>query len=214
MFELVVALAAVAQAPEYVAGYKPKVGDRVVLARDEAARRVPIVKNAGAAISYLQFVEGPSEDHYEMLVNGDELAEIDAGTPAQLVEEVKTRTPIFGVRILAGPSRGKTTYTYATFCRRPNPAAVKAVADARKKRAPLDKGTVAEDVKGALATAKPNESNEDLRAKKKLVREAVDPICKKYNADYTEVNGIATKAGVFVTLNGQKYDVAGNRVRN
>jgi hypothetical protein len=36
---LVIALAAVSQAPEYVAAYKPRVGDKVVLACDEAGRR-------------------------------------------------------------------------------------------------------------------------------------------------------------------------------
>jgi hypothetical protein len=68
-------------------------------------------------------------------------------------------------------------------------------------------------VKAALAQAKPNEAQKDLTGKKGLVREAVEPLCKKYKADFIEVNNIATQAGIVVALNGQKYDVAGNRLR-
>ncbi len=215
MFGLVVALAAVSQAPEYVDGYKPKVGDKVVLARDEPARKVPIAKNDGAALGFQDMVEDSDDFQYEAVLEGDELAEIDAGTPAQIVEGVKyLKDPtIFKIRILSGPSKGKTTYTYAKFCRKPDLTVAKAKADSRKKRGPLDKKAVATDLNDAIATAKPNEAQKDLRAKKRLVREAVDPICRKYNADYVEINDLATRAGIFVMLNGKKYDVAGNRMR-
>ena len=125
MFALIVAVAAIAQNPEFVAGYKPKVGDKVVLARDEPGRKVPIVKNAGAAQGFQDIVEGSSDSQYEAILEGDEIAEIDAGTPAQIVEDVKyLKDPtIFKIRILAGTFKGKTTYTYASFpegqrCRR------------------------------------------------------------------------------------------------
>ncbi len=215
MFALVVALATLSQAPEYVDGYKPKVGDKVVLARDEPGRKVPIAKSDGAALGFQDIVEESNDSQYESVLDGDELAEIDAGTPAQIVEDVKyLKNPtIFKIRILTGPFKGKTTYTYAKFCRKPDPTVAKANAVSRKKRGPLDNKAVATDVKDALAKAKPNEARKDLRAKKNLVREAVGPICRKYNADYIEVNALATQAGIFVTLNGQKYDVAGNRVR-
>jgi hypothetical protein len=214
MFGLVVALAALAQVPEYVDGYKPKVGDKVVLARDEAGRKVPIAKNDGAALGFQDIVEDSNDSQYEAVLEGDQLAEVDAGTPAQIVEGVKyLKDPtIFKIRILSGPSKGKTTYTYSRFCRKPDPTVAKARADSRKKRGPLDKKAVATDLKDAIATAKPNEAQKDLGSKKSLVREAVDPICRKYNADYNEINELATRAGIFVTLNGKKYDVAGNRV--
>jgi hypothetical protein len=210
---LMLAVVLCGQTPEFVKGYKPQVGDRVVLARDEPGRRVPIVKNAGAAMSYFSFIDGGSEDHYEMLVNGDELAEIEAGTPAQLMDVTNTRTPIFMVQILGGPRRGQTTFTYAPFCRKLDPTAAKKAAAERKKRGPLDKKAVAEHVKAALEQAKPDEPRKDLTEKKRLVREAVEPICKQYKADWIEVNNIANQAGIVVTLNGQKYDVAGNRLR-
>jgi hypothetical protein len=215
MFGLVVALAAVAQAPEYVDGYKPKVGDKVVLARDEPARKVPIAKSDGAALGFQDIVLDSNDSQYEALLEGSELAEIDAGTPAQIVGDVKyLKDPtIFKIRILSGPSKGKTTFTYTKFCRTPDPAVAKAKADKRKQRGPLDKKAVATDLKDALATANPNEAQKDMGAKKSLVREAVDPICKKYDADYSELNDLATRAGIFVMLNGQKYDVAGNRLR-
>ena len=66
-------------------------------------------------------------------------------------------------------------------------------------------------MKAALEQAKPDEPRKDLTEKKRLVREAVEPICKK--SDWIEVNNIATAAGIVVGLNGEKYDVAGNRVR-
>jgi hypothetical protein len=213
VFGLVLAAVLCGQTPEFVKGYTPQVGDRVVLARDEPGRRVPIVKNAGAAMSYFSFIDGNSEDHYEMLVNGDELAEIEAGTPAQLMDVTNTRTPIFMVQILGGPRRGQTTFTYAPFCRKLDPAAAKKAAAERKKRGPLDKKAVAEDVKAALEQAKPDEPRKGLTEKKRLVREAVEPICKKYKADWIEVNNIATQAGIVVALHGQKYDVVGNRLR-
>jgi hypothetical protein len=217
MFGLIVTLSSltvVAQDPEYVSGYKPKVGDKVVLARDEAGRRVPTTKNEGAAISFLSIIEG-SEFNYEAVATGsDELNEIDGGTPAQIVGISKTRTPIFKVKILEGPSKGKSVFTYGQFCRKLDPAYVKAAAESRKKRGPLDKKAIAAEVSDALAKAKPNEASADLSEKKKLVREAVKPICEKHKADTREINAIATQAGVFVKLDGSKYDVAGNRMKD
>jgi hypothetical protein len=213
MFGLVLAGVLCGQGPEFVKGYTPQVGDTVVLARDEPGRRVPIVKNAGAAMSFFTIIDGGSEDHYEAVVDGDQLAEIEAGTPAQLMDVTNTRTPIFMVEILGGPHRGLTTFTYAPFCRQLDPAAAKKAAAERRKRGPLDKKAVAEDVKVALAQAKLNEAPVDLTGKKRLVREAVEPICKKYKADFIELNNIATQAGIVVALHGEKYDVAGNRLR-
>ncbi len=213
MLVLTLAVVLCGQTPEFVKGYTPKVGDRVVLARDEPGRRVPIVKNAGAAMSFWGVIDGESEDNYEAVVNGDELTEIDAGTPAQLMDVTNTRTPIFMVRILGGPRRGQTTFTYAPFCRKLDPATAKKAAAARKKRGALDKKAVAEDVKAALDQSKPDEARKGLTEKKRLVREAVEPICKKYRADWIEVNNIATQAGIIVALGGNEYDVAGNRVR-
>ncbi|MDR3633247.1 MAG: hypothetical protein P4L84_05375 [Isosphaeraceae bacterium] len=215
MFALVVAVAALAQAPEYVAGYKPKLGDKVILARDEPARRVAIAKDAGAAMGFEDIVKDSPDSAYEAVLDGDQLSEIDAGTAAQIVEDVKfLKNPtIFKIRILEGPSKGKTAYTYATFCRKVDPAVARANADRRKKRGPLNKEAIVGEVKEALAKAKPNDANQGLSEKKKLVREAVNPICEKHKADYKEINSLATQSGIFVMLNGQKYDVAGNRIR-
>jgi hypothetical protein len=201
------------QGPEFVKDYTPQVGDRVVLARDESGRRVPVVKSAGAAMSYWTVIDGGSEDHYEAIVDGDQLSEIEAGTPVQLMDVTNTRTPIFMVQILGGPHRGQSTFTYAPYCRKLDPAAAKKAAAARKKRGPLNKKTVAADVKAALDQAKPNDASEDLSGKKRLVREAVEPVCEKYKADLIELNTIATQAGIVVTLNREKYDLAGNRLR-
>ncbi len=213
MLVLTLAVVLCGQAPEFVKGFTPKVGDRVVLARDEPGRRVPIVKNAGAAMSFWGVIDGESEDNYEAVVNGDELTEIEAGTPAQLMDVTNARAPIFMVKILGGPRRDQTMFTYAPFCRKLDPATDKKAVAARKKRGPLDKKAVAEDVKAALEKAKPDELRTDLTEKKRLVREAVEPICKKYEADWIEVNNIATQAGIIVGLSGNKYDVAGNRLR-
>jgi hypothetical protein len=213
MLGLVLASVLCGQSLEFLKGYTPQVGDRVALARDEPGRRVPIVKNAGAAMSFWTIIDGGSEDHYELIVDGDQLAEIEAGTPAQLLDVTNTRTPIFMVEILGGPRKGQTTYTYAPICRQLDPAAARKAAAARKKRGPLDKKTVAEDVKAALAQAKPDDAREDLTGKKRRVRGAVESVCKKHKADYIEVNNIATRAAVVIVLNREKYDVAGNRLR-
>ena len=216
MFGLVVAVAALIQTPEYVAGYKPKVGDRIVLARDEAGRKVPIVKNAGAAMGFESIVRD-SDFNYEAVVDGStELTEIDGGTAVQIVENIKygrEKPLIFKVRILEGPLKGKTAYAYTIFFRKPNPAFVKAAAERRKKRGPLDKRAIAAEIKDALEKAKPNEVPGDLTKKKQIVREAVEPICEKHQADYKEINALATQAGVFVMIGGEKYDVAGNRMK-
>jgi len=216
MFGLALALAAFAQAPEYVAGYAPKVGDKVVLARDEPGRRVPIAKDDGAALGFKDVIE-ESDSNYEAILEGNDLlVEVAGGTPAQVVEGVSyLKDPIiFKVRILEGPSKGKTAYAYTKFCRKPDPAFAKAAAEARKGRGPLDKKAIAAEVGEAIAGAKPNEPGKDLEGKKKLVREAVKPVCEKHKADFREVNDLAAQAGVFATLDGKKYDVAGNRVRN
>lgn len=213
MFGLVLAGALCGLDPEFVKDYKPQVGDRVVLARDEPGRRVPIVKNVGAAMSFFSIIDGGTEDHYEAIVDGDQLTEIAAGTPAQLMDVTNTRTPIFMVQILSGPRRGQTTFTYAPFCRKLDPVATRKTAADRKKRGPLDPKAVAADLKAALAEAKPNDAREDLTGKKRLVRAAVEPICLKYKAGLIEVNTIATQAGIVVVLNREKYDLAGNRLR-
>ncbi len=215
MFAVIAALAALVQIPEYVQDYHPKVGDKIVLARDEEGRRVPIVKTVGAAMGFQSTIEDADDSTYEAILSGDEIGEIDGGTPAQIVEAIKYGNPpkIFTVRILGGPSKGKTTSTYAQFCRKPNPAYVKAQAADRKKRGPLDKEALAADVKSTLAKAEPEKARLSLEGKKKLVREAINPLREKYHADYLEINTIATDAGAFVMLGGRKYDIAGNLMR-
>ena len=141
MLALMFAVVLCGQTPEFVKGYKPQVGDRVILARDEPGRRVPIVKNAGAAMSFWGIIDGDDEFNYEAVVNGDELTEIEAGTPAQLMDVTNTRTPIFMVHILGGPRRGQTTFTYAPSAassiprprRRPQPHGRNAVLSTRKQ---------------------------------------------------------------------------------
>jgi hypothetical protein len=216
MFAVIAALAALAQVPEYVQDYHPKVGDKIVLARDEEERRVPIVKNVGAAMGFRSIIDEGDEDHYEAIMNGTEISEIDGGTPAQIVDTVKYLNPpaIFTVRILAGTSKGKTTVTYAQFCRKPNPAFTKAQAANQKKRGSLDKDAIAADIKSALAKADVAAARGDLERKKALVREAVNPLREKYDANFTEINKIATDAGIFAMIGGKKYDVAGNLIRN
>jgi hypothetical protein len=216
MFSLVIALATLSQAPGYVEGYKPKAGDKVVLARDEIGRKVPITKSELAASMFSEYIigESPVESHYEAVVNGDELSEVAAGTPIQILETKSlVKTPIFKVRILEGPLKGKTTYTYSSFCRKPDPAQAKATAAARKKRGPLDKTIVIQDLKEVIAKTTANEAEADLTQKKKLIRDAVEPICRKHAADYGELNELATHAGVVVVLNGERYDIAGNLIR-
>ncbi len=214
MFGLAVALAALAQVPEYVPGYAPQMGETAVLARDEVGRRVPVVKTAGAAMSFSPYAHEGVDNHYEKLVDGDQLAEIEAGTPVQIIDEgIKFRPPIYQIQILAGPAKGKTTYTYADFLRVPNPAFARAAAAARKKRGPLDKAAVTAEIKEALDKAKPDEAVLDLKGKKKLVRDAIDPICRKYRADFREALSIANQAGVLVKLNAERYDIAGNLLR-
>jgi hypothetical protein len=135
MFGLVITLAALGQAPEYIANYRPKVGDKIVLARDEAGRKVPVAKTDGAALGFKDIIE-ESDSHYDAIVgSSDELTEIDGGPPARIVENVK------------------------------------------------------------------------------YLHDAVNPICEKHKADFKEVNGIATGAGVLIMLDGEKYDIAGNRMR-
>jgi hypothetical protein len=215
MFGLVVAVAALAQVPEYVEGYKPKVGDKVVLARDEAASKIPIAKTDGAALGFKDVIDGPDSNYEAVVGDSTDLTEIDGGTSAQIIENVKyLKDPIFfKVRILDGPLKGKTAFAYAKFCRKPDPAYAKAAAERRKKRAPLDNAAIVAELKDALDKAKPNDASAGLSDKKKIVRQAVEPICEKHNADFKEIHALATKADVFVMLNGAKYDIAGNRVR-
>jgi hypothetical protein len=213
MIGLVLASALCGQGPEFVKDYKPQVGDTVVLARDEPGRRVPIVKHVGAAMSYWTVIDGASDEHYVAIVDGDQLAEIEAGTSVQVMDVTNTRTPIFLVQILGGPHRGKTTFTYAPYCRKLDSTAARKAFTARKKRGPLDKKAVAADVKEALDQAKPNDAREDLSGKKRLVRKAVEPVCRKYKADLIEVNNLAAQTGMVIILNREKYDLAGNRLR-
>ena len=185
-------------------------GDTAVLARDEVGRRVPIVKTAGAAMGFSTYAHQGVDEHYEKLVDGDQLAELEAGTPVQIMDEgFRYRPPIYQVQVLAGPAKGMTTYTYADFLRVPNPAVAQAAALARKRRGPLNRAAVAAEVKEALAQARPNEAASNLEGKKKLVLAAIEPIAKKYRADFREIQAIANQAGVLVKLEPGNYDIAG-----
>ncbi|MFO0849259.1 MAG: hypothetical protein U0871_11995 [Gemmataceae bacterium] len=88
MLTLLVALAALADPPLYVAGYRPKVGDKVVLARDEPGRRVMVVKDSGSAMGFKDYAVGDIDDSYEAIAQNPQVAEVDPGTAAQVVEEI------------------------------------------------------------------------------------------------------------------------------
>jgi hypothetical protein len=64
---------------------------------------VPIAKSDGAALGFQDIVEESKDAQYEAVLDGDQLGEIDAGTPAQIVEDVKyLKNPtIFKIRTAA-----------------------------------------------------------------------------------------------------------------
>ena len=89
--------------------------------------------------------------------------------------------------------------------------------DKKPKREPLNEDQVAEDIRAALKKAKAETaklpSMEQRKFKEKMMKEALDKVCKKHQASLAEINTIATHAKIYVNFDGMQYDMTGKRVK-
>ncbi len=224
---LIVAALTIGQASDYVAGYDPKPGDRLVLGgiRDV----VPVGSNYFSVQDLEKFLVANDQTGLRELTNSGKAALIDANTPILFIRKYEQYkdADLAEVRVLEGPYRDKVVFTFVVFCRKIDTvkqlargkalAEAKARADAKARRGPLDGASVVQDLNVAMKRAKAEASRltvyQARKQKEIIMRKAIESVCKKHFADLEEINEIATAANVFVNFDGQKYNMMGEKVR-
>lgn len=229
MFTLLLVVA-LGQSSNYIKDYDPEPGDRLVLAISDAKVPVPIGADYFAIKDFAKAIEAKDGVGIRKMITSGRGEAVDPDTPILFIkkhEEYK-EADLAEVRILEGPYKDKAVYTFLTACRKLDPVMVaareRAEADARAwavakaNRKPLDPKAITADLTAAIKKAKADIGKlsryDAAQRKEKIMREAIDKVRRKHVAEMDELNAIATGAGVFINFDGQKYDVAGQKVKN
>jgi hypothetical protein len=232
MLTLILSVAFIGQQDDYVKGYQPKAGDKVVLTVTSgtslyAASNVAKIPDLDKAIK-VNDAKG-----LEQMVAKGEIVSVPADTPVLYVKGHKSSLsgePLSEVKILEGPLKDKVVFCHTTAVKMVDPAKLEArkkaeVAakgktdkpDAKPKREPLNADVVAEDVRAAIKKAKAETAKlpslEQKKQKEKMMKAAIETVCKKHKASLSEINAIATNAKIFVNFDGATYDITGKRIR-
>jgi hypothetical protein len=105
----------------------------------------------------------------------------------------------------------------ATTKKADSTAKAKPEKEKKPKREPLNEDEVLDDVRAAIKKAKAETARlpslEQKKQKEKLMKAAIETVCKKHKATVDEINTIATKAKIFVNFDGQTFNIAGRRVK-
>ena len=222
-------MASLGQSSDYLANYEPEPGDRLVLGSSEFTSLVPIGADYFAIREFGKFIQPKDSVGIQEMIRKNRGDSVEAGAPILFIkkhEEYKD-ADLAEVRILEGRFKDKAVFTYLCFCKKIDPAKVlareKADAEARAwavakaNRKPLDPKTIVADLSAAIKKAKNDVAKltpyKAAQQKEKVMREAIDVVRRKHIADLNELNTIATAAGVFVNFDGQRYDVAGNKIK-
>lgn len=229
MLSLILSVAFIGQQDDYVKGYQPKAGDKLVLTVTSgtslyAASNVAKIPDLDKA-SKLNDAKG-----LEQMVAKGEIVSIPAETPVLYVKGHKSSLsgePLSEVKILDGPLKDKVVFCHTSAVKMVDPAkveakkkvevAAKGKPDAKPKREPLNADVVAEDVRAAIKKAKAETAKlpslEQKKQKEKMMKAAIETVCKKHKASLSEINTIATNAKIFVNFDGATYDITGKRLK-
>lgn len=229
MITLILIAATLGQDSDYVPNYDPQPGERLVLGLDGLGSNIPIGSNYFTINEFWKFIQAKDGVGIKEMVSSGRGATVDAGTPILFVKkhEQYKDVDLAEVRILEGPYKDKAVFTFLICCQKLDPVKVRARekaesdarvwAEAKAHRKPLDPKAIVADLNASIRRAKAEtaklNSYKAAQQKEKLMRQAIDSVCKKHLADLDEINAIATAAGVFVNFDGQRYDVAGNKIK-
>ena len=228
MLTLILSLALVGQ-DDYVAGYRPKPGDKLVLA-GPSGTKVYVAMTLFRVADVEKAVKAKDDASLERMVARGDAASLPAEAPVVYLKNHPGKAAdddLSEVRIADGPLKDKVVICRTAAVKLIDPAkvearkkaelAARAKADAKPKRAALDEDQVAEDVRAAIKKAKAETARlpllEQKKQKEKMMKAAIETVCKKHKASLSEINAIATRARIFVNFDGASYDVAGKRVK-
>jgi hypothetical protein len=232
MLSLILSMALIGQ-DNYVKGYQPKADDKAVLVPSSGSslyvatsfEKLPALDKA---------IKANDTAGLEGMVSKGEIASVPTDTPVVYIKNHLYKLPSdyrSEVRIQDGSLKDKVVFCHTAEVRMLDPAklappakkaepvATKAKAEAEKKpkREPLNTDLVEEDVRAAIKKAKAETTRlpslEQKKQKEKLMKAAIETVCKKHKATLDEINTIATNAKIFVNFDGQTFNIAGKRVK-
>jgi hypothetical protein len=232
MLTLILSVAFIGQQDDYVKGYQPKAGDKVVLA-PTSGTTLYVVSNVAKIPDLDKAVKANDGKVLEQMTAKGDIQSVAAETPVVYVNHHPSRiigADLSEVRVLEGPLKDKVVFCHTAAVKMVDPAKLEArkkaeVAakgktdkpDAKPKREPLNADVVAEDVRAAIKKAKAETAKlpslEQKKQKEKMMKAAIETVCKKHKASLSEINTIATNAKIFVNFDGATYDITGKRIR-
>lgn len=232
MLALVLSLVLVGQ-DNYVKGYQPKAGDKLALV-PSSGTSLYVASSFDNIPALDKAIKAKDTAHLDQMTGKGEIASFPADTPIVLIKSHVYKLPhddVAEFRILEGSMKDKVFFCHVADVRMPDPAkqagakvaptkpevAAKAQPEKKAKREPLNEDQVLEDVRAAIKKAKAETARlpglEQKKQKEKLMKAAIETVCKKHKATLDEVNTIATNAKVFINFDGQTFNIAGKRVK-
>ncbi len=239
MLTLILSMAFIGQ-DDYVKGYQPKADDKVVLVPASGAS-LYVTSSFDNVPALDKAIKANDSAGLDQMIAKGEITSVPSETPVVYIKNHLYKLPAnyySEVRILEGSLKDKVVFCHTAEVKMVDPAklaarkkaekpekvekpagvATKAAPEKKAKRAaPLDEDKVADDVRAAIKKARAETSRlpslEQKKNKEKLMKAAIETVCKKHEATLDEVNTIATKAKIFVNFDGQTFNIAGKRVK-
>jgi hypothetical protein len=230
MLTLILSLVLVGQ-DNYVKGYVPKADDKVVLV-PSSGTSLYVASSLDNVPALDKAIKANDTTGLEQMVAKGEVASVPTDTPVVYIKNHLYKLPSdyrSEVRILEGSLKDKVVFCHATEVRMVDPAKqattkkadstakAKPEKEKKPKREPLNEDEVLDDVRAAIKKAKAETARlpslEQKKQKEKLMKAAIETVCKKHKATVDEINTIATKAKIFVNFDGQTFNIAGRRVK-
>jgi hypothetical protein len=228
MLTLILSLAFIGQ-DDYVKGYLPKAGDKVVLA-PTSGTTLYVASNVAKVPDLDKAIKANDSKVLEQMAAKGEISMVSTETPVVYVNHHPSRiigADLSEVRVLEGPLKDKVVFCHTSAVKMVDPAklearkkaevAAKGKPDGKPKREPLNADQVADDVRAAIKRAKAETARlpslEQKKQKEKMMKAAIETVCKKHKASLSEINAIATNAKIFVNFDGATYDITGKRIK-
>jgi len=219
MLTLILSMAFLGQ-DDYVKGYQPRAGDRLLLS-ETSENPVPVITSLVRAPDLARAIQAKDSKTRDAMTARGDIASVAAGTPVVYVKRHPARTEggddLSEVRVVEGPLKDKVVFCQTSAVKKKAEVAAKGKPDKKPKREPLNEDQVADDIRAAIKKAKLDTSRlpslEQKKFKEKMMKAAIETVCKKNKATLEEINAIATRARIFVNFDGMQYDMTGKRVK-
>lgn len=238
MLTLILSMAFIGQ-DDYVKGYQPKADDKVVLV-PASGTSLYVASSFDNVPALDKAIKANDTASLDQMVAKGEITSVPSETPVVYIKNHLYKLPAnyySEVRILEGSMKDKVVFCHTDEVKMVDPAklaarkkaekpekvekpgvATKAAPEKKAKRTtPLDEDKVADDVRAAIKKARAETAKlpslVQKKQKEKMMKTAIETVCKKHDATLDEVNTIATKAKIFVNFDGQTFNIAGKRVK-